>query len=194
MVFRLSFEHFWVVFLLSVYQIRYRKDKVQSKQTPVFVVVSGVKDLSNGCAIAAALHFYCPQTLPLEGKTQTLKENAPDFQKCISLLSASLCRCVFEGHHVHGRQYVQSPADQRVLWKSPEELLPPTGGGFTVCPTHFTGEICLAHFTGATCPAHFTGDICPAHFTGEICPAHFTGELCSAYFAGAISLPNLPVK
>lgn len=52
-------------------QIRYRKDKVQSKQTPVFVVVSGVKDLSNGCAIAAALHFYCPQILPLEGKTHT---------------------------------------------------------------------------------------------------------------------------
>ncbi|XP_043109669.1 calmodulin-regulated spectrin-associated protein 3 isoform X2 [Puntigrus tetrazona] len=46
--------------------IRYRKDKVQSKQTPVFVVVSGVKDLSNGCAIAAAIHFYCPQILPLE--------------------------------------------------------------------------------------------------------------------------------
>ncbi|XP_026108444.1 calmodulin-regulated spectrin-associated protein 3 [Carassius auratus] len=46
--------------------IRYRKDKVQSKQTPVFVVVSGVKDLSNGCGIAAAIHFYCPQILPLE--------------------------------------------------------------------------------------------------------------------------------
>ncbi|XP_055060004.2 calmodulin-regulated spectrin-associated protein 3 isoform X2 [Misgurnus anguillicaudatus] len=46
--------------------IRYRKDKVQSKETVVFCVVSGVKDLSNGCAIAAALHFYCPQILPLE--------------------------------------------------------------------------------------------------------------------------------
>ncbi|XP_005171117.1 calmodulin-regulated spectrin-associated protein 3 isoform X2 [Danio rerio] len=46
--------------------IRYRKDKVQSKQSPVFSVVSGVKDLSSGCAIAAALHFYCPQILPLE--------------------------------------------------------------------------------------------------------------------------------
>uniref|UniRef100_A0A9J7Z3E7 Calmodulin-regulated spectrin-associated protein 3 n=1 Tax=Cyprinus carpio carpio TaxID=630221 RepID=A0A9J7Z3E7_CYPCA len=46
--------------------IRYRKDKVQSKQTPVFVVVSGVKDLSNGCGIAATIHFYCPQILPLE--------------------------------------------------------------------------------------------------------------------------------
>lgn len=90
--FLLSFEHIWTVFLLSVClsQIRYRKDKVQSKQTPVFVVVSGVKDLSNGCAIAAALHFYCPQILPLEGKThtfiyqskrltETLKENYPHF-------------------------------------------------------------------------------------------------------------------
>ncbi|XP_051559684.1 calmodulin-regulated spectrin-associated protein 3-like isoform X1 [Myxocyprinus asiaticus] len=46
--------------------IRYRKDKVQSQRTPVFVLVSGVKDLSNGCAIAAAVHFYCPQILPLE--------------------------------------------------------------------------------------------------------------------------------
>lgn len=50
-------------------QIRYRKDKVPSKQTPTFSRVSGVKDLSNGSAIAATLHFYCPQLLPLEGKT-----------------------------------------------------------------------------------------------------------------------------
>ncbi|XP_060716734.1 calmodulin-regulated spectrin-associated protein 3 isoform X2 [Tachysurus vachellii] len=46
--------------------IRYRKDRVRSKQTPTFSVVSGVKDLSNGCAIAATIHFYCPHILPLE--------------------------------------------------------------------------------------------------------------------------------
>ncbi|XP_034392957.1 calmodulin-regulated spectrin-associated protein 3-like [Cyclopterus lumpus] len=46
--------------------IRYRKDKVQSKLTPTFPLVSGVKDLSNGSAIAAVLHFYCPTLLPLE--------------------------------------------------------------------------------------------------------------------------------
>ncbi|KAM9792136.1 calmodulin-regulated spectrin-associated protein 3-like [Neosynchiropus ocellatus] len=46
--------------------IRYRKDKVQSKLTPTFPLVSAVKDLSNGCAIAALLHFYCPGLLPLE--------------------------------------------------------------------------------------------------------------------------------
>ncbi|KAL1005060.1 hypothetical protein UPYG_G00053980 [Umbra pygmaea] len=46
--------------------IRYRKDKVQSKLTPTFPLVSGVKDLSNGCAIAAVMHYYCPDRLPLE--------------------------------------------------------------------------------------------------------------------------------
>lgn len=56
-------------------QIRYRKDKVQSKQTPTFSVVSGVKDLSNGCAIAATIHFYCPQILALEGKRSVTISN-----------------------------------------------------------------------------------------------------------------------
>lgn len=48
-------------------QIRYRKDKVQSKLTPTFPLVSAVKDLSNGCAIAAVVHYYCPALLALEG-------------------------------------------------------------------------------------------------------------------------------
>ncbi|XP_051940164.1 calmodulin-regulated spectrin-associated protein 3-like isoform X3 [Hippocampus zosterae] len=46
--------------------IRYRKDKVQSKLTPTFPLVTAVKDLSNGCAVAAVLHFYCPGVLALE--------------------------------------------------------------------------------------------------------------------------------
>ncbi|XP_024114971.1 calmodulin-regulated spectrin-associated protein 3 isoform X2 [Oryzias melastigma] len=46
--------------------IRYKKDKVQSKLTPTFPLVSAVKDLSNGCAIAAVLYYYCPSLLPLE--------------------------------------------------------------------------------------------------------------------------------
>ncbi|XP_068177878.1 calmodulin-regulated spectrin-associated protein 3 [Antennarius striatus] len=46
--------------------IRYRKDKVHSKLTPTFPLVHAVKDLSNGCAIAAVLHYYCPSLLPLE--------------------------------------------------------------------------------------------------------------------------------
>ncbi|XP_014060053.2 calmodulin-regulated spectrin-associated protein 3 isoform X1 [Salmo salar] len=46
--------------------IRYRKDKTLSKQKPTFPVVTEVKDLSNGCAIAAVVHYYCPSLLRLE--------------------------------------------------------------------------------------------------------------------------------
>ncbi|XP_036381037.1 calmodulin-regulated spectrin-associated protein 3-like isoform X2 [Megalops cyprinoides] len=46
--------------------IRYRKDKLLPKQTPTFPLVTGVKDLSNGCAVAAVIHFYCPGLLRLE--------------------------------------------------------------------------------------------------------------------------------
>lgn len=48
-------------------QIRYRKDRMQSKLKPYFPVVNEVKDLSNGCAIAAVIHHYCPGLLRLEG-------------------------------------------------------------------------------------------------------------------------------
>ncbi|CAG5897920.1 calmodulin-regulated spectrin-associated protein 3 isoform 2-T2 [Menidia menidia] len=46
--------------------LRYRKDKIQSKLKPIFPVVNEVKDLSNGCAVAAVIHYYCPGLLRLE--------------------------------------------------------------------------------------------------------------------------------
>lgn len=48
-------------------QLRYRKDKMLSKLKPCFPVVKEVRDLSNGCAIAAVIHYYCPGLLRLEG-------------------------------------------------------------------------------------------------------------------------------
>ncbi|XP_037393644.1 calmodulin-regulated spectrin-associated protein 3 isoform X2 [Pygocentrus nattereri] len=46
--------------------LRYRKDKMLSKLKPCFPVVKEVTDLSNGCAIAAVIHYYCPDLLHLE--------------------------------------------------------------------------------------------------------------------------------
>lgn len=46
--------------------LRYRKDRIQSKQKPIFPVVNEVKDLSSGCAVAAVIHYYCPGLLRLE--------------------------------------------------------------------------------------------------------------------------------
>ncbi|KAM6957642.1 calmodulin-regulated spectrin-associated protein 3 [Aplochiton taeniatus] len=46
--------------------LRYRKDKMASKQKPSFPLVKDIKDLSSGCAIAAVIHYYCPGLLRLE--------------------------------------------------------------------------------------------------------------------------------
>ncbi|KAL2101571.1 hypothetical protein ACEWY4_003332 [Coilia grayii] len=46
--------------------IRYRKDKMLSRQKPCFTPVSEVKDLCSGSAIAAVIHYYCPGLLRLE--------------------------------------------------------------------------------------------------------------------------------
>ncbi|XP_041443058.1 calmodulin-regulated spectrin-associated protein 3 isoform X2 [Xenopus laevis] len=46
--------------------IRYRKDKALSSQTPCFTAVSSLRDLSNGSALAATVHYYCPTQLRLQ--------------------------------------------------------------------------------------------------------------------------------
>ncbi|XP_069386130.1 calmodulin-regulated spectrin-associated protein 3-like isoform X2 [Paralichthys olivaceus] len=77
--------------------IRYRKDKVQSKLTPTFPLVSAVKDLSNGCAIAAVLHYYCPSLLPLEDvclkDTMSVADSLYNLQLIKELSESSLQSC-----------------------------------------------------------------------------------------------------
>ncbi|XP_037619448.1 calmodulin-regulated spectrin-associated protein 3-like isoform X2 [Sebastes umbrosus] len=77
--------------------IRYRKDKVQSKLTPTFPLVSAVKDLSNGCAIAAALHYYCPSLLPLEDvclkDTMSVADSLYNLQLITEFCESSLQSC-----------------------------------------------------------------------------------------------------
>ncbi|XP_073510017.1 calmodulin-regulated spectrin-associated protein 3 isoform X3 [Phyllobates terribilis] len=46
--------------------IRYRKDKALSRQTPCFTSVSSLRDLSNGSALAALVHYFCPAELRLQ--------------------------------------------------------------------------------------------------------------------------------
>ncbi|KAM4676983.1 calmodulin-regulated spectrin-associated protein 3 isoform 2-T2 [Discoglossus pictus] len=46
--------------------IRYRKDKALSRQTPCFTTISSLRDLSNGSALAAIIHYYCPAELRLQ--------------------------------------------------------------------------------------------------------------------------------
>ncbi|XP_077048382.1 calmodulin-regulated spectrin-associated protein 3-like isoform X3 [Agelaius phoeniceus] len=46
--------------------IRYRKDKGAPPAPPPFPPVRGLQDLASGGVLAAAIHFYCPQSLRLE--------------------------------------------------------------------------------------------------------------------------------
>ncbi|XP_044043529.1 calmodulin-regulated spectrin-associated protein 3-like isoform X2 [Siniperca chuatsi] len=77
--------------------IRYRKDKVQSKLTPTFPLVSAVKDLSNGCAIAAVLHYYCSSLLPLEDvclkDTMSVADSLYNLQLIKEFCESSLQSC-----------------------------------------------------------------------------------------------------
>ncbi|KAK2817359.1 hypothetical protein Q5P01_025550 [Channa striata] len=77
--------------------IRYRKDKVQSKLTPTFPLVSAVKDLSNGCAIAAVLHYYCADWLPLEDvclkDTMSVADSLYNLQLIKEFCDSSLQSC-----------------------------------------------------------------------------------------------------
>ncbi|KAK7929399.1 hypothetical protein WMY93_005794 [Mugilogobius chulae] len=77
--------------------IRYRKDKVQSKLTPTFPLVSGLKDLSNGCAVGATLHFYCPGLLPLEDvclkDTMSVADSVYNLQLIREFCETHLQRC-----------------------------------------------------------------------------------------------------
>nr|XP_046228843.1 calmodulin-regulated spectrin-associated protein 3-like [Scatophagus argus] len=77
--------------------IRYRKDKVQSKLTPTFPLVCAVKDLSNGCAIAAVLHYYCSSLLPLEDvclkDTMSVADSLYNLQLITEFCESSLQSC-----------------------------------------------------------------------------------------------------
>lgn len=50
-------------------QARYRKEQTSIQPVPwIPQVDSLLKDSTDGSALGALLHFYCPQLLPLEGK------------------------------------------------------------------------------------------------------------------------------
>lgn len=61
----LSSESFVNVYLL---QARYRKEQVLPKMVPWIPPVDNLlKDSTDGCALAALLHFYCPAIVSLGG-------------------------------------------------------------------------------------------------------------------------------
>ncbi|XP_072925123.1 calmodulin-regulated spectrin-associated protein 3 isoform X2 [Hemitrygon akajei] len=77
--------------------IRYRKDKVLSKQTPCFPSVTQLKDLANGCAVAALIHHYCPDVLRLQDiclkETMSVADSLYNLQLIVDFTQEYLGSC-----------------------------------------------------------------------------------------------------
>lgn len=53
---------------LPWFQARYRKESAQQRNAPSLPLVDNLlKDNTDGCALTALLHFYCPQAVRVEG-------------------------------------------------------------------------------------------------------------------------------
>lgn len=52
---------------LPWFQARYRREPAQKNVPSLPLVENLLKDNTDGCALAALLHFYCPQAVRLEG-------------------------------------------------------------------------------------------------------------------------------
>ncbi|XP_034045361.1 calmodulin-regulated spectrin-associated protein 3 isoform X2 [Thalassophryne amazonica] len=77
--------------------LRYRKDKIQSRQTLAFPSVNEVKDLSSGCAVAAVIYYYCPGLLRLEDicmkESMSVQDNLYNLQFIREFCDSCLKRC-----------------------------------------------------------------------------------------------------
>ncbi|XP_051904361.1 calmodulin-regulated spectrin-associated protein 3 isoform X1 [Hippocampus zosterae] len=94
--------------------LRYRKDKVQSKQKPIFPVVNEVRDLSNGCAIAAVLHYYCPGLLRLEDVCMKETMSATDSLYNLQFIREFCDSCLKSCCHLALEDLLYSPEAFRV--------------------------------------------------------------------------------
>ena len=132
-------------------QLRYRKDKTQSRQKPIFPIVNEVKDLSTGCAVVAVMHYYCPDLLRLEGMARrcfwTSKCSRIEYKLQFFLLlvpngpfvRSLLDRCLYEGCHVCSGQPVQPAFHPWVLRKLFKKLLFLGTGRYALRTTRASG-------------------------------------------------------
>lgn len=69
---------------LPWFQARYRREHAQHRSAPSLPLVENLlKDNTDGCALTALLHFYCPQAVKLEGG------NIPSFCNHTHLISVT---------------------------------------------------------------------------------------------------------
>ncbi|XP_068434459.1 calmodulin-regulated spectrin-associated protein 3 isoform X2 [Clinocottus analis] len=94
--------------------LRYRKDKMQSKQKPVFPVVIDVKDLSSGCAVAAVIHYYCPGLLRLEDVCMKESMSAADGLYNLQFINEFCDSCLKSCCHLALEDMLYTPQELRL--------------------------------------------------------------------------------
>ncbi|XP_024127797.1 calmodulin-regulated spectrin-associated protein 3 isoform X2 [Oryzias melastigma] len=94
--------------------LRYRKDKIQAKLKPTFPVVSEVKDLSSGCAVAAVIHYYCPGLLRLEDVCMKDSMSAADCLYNLQFICEFCDSCLKGCCHLALEDILYSPAQLQV--------------------------------------------------------------------------------
>lgn len=89
-----ALQQTWVYICVYVVQARYRKEQASTQPAPWIPPVDNLlKDSTDGSALGALLHFYCPQLLSLDGKEARGRQSASfgfyDSKKTRSLIVCS---------------------------------------------------------------------------------------------------------
>lgn len=54
-------------------QVRYRREHLSARQSPYFPLLEDLmRDGSDGAALLAVIHYYCPEQMKLDGEWRTL--------------------------------------------------------------------------------------------------------------------------
>ncbi|XP_028988634.1 calmodulin-regulated spectrin-associated protein 2 isoform X2 [Betta splendens] len=82
----------------STHKARYRREHVQQRNVPSLPLVENLlKDNTEGCALTALLHFYCPQAVRLEDvclkETMSLADSLYNLQLVQDFCSSNLNHC-----------------------------------------------------------------------------------------------------
>ncbi|XP_069380789.1 calmodulin-regulated spectrin-associated protein 3 isoform X3 [Paralichthys olivaceus] len=98
--------------------LRYRKDKILSKQNAIFPVVNEVKDLSSGCAVAAVIHYYCPGLLRLEDVCMKDSMSVADTLYNLQFIREFCDSCLKCCCHLALEDMMYTPQELQVNWLS----------------------------------------------------------------------------
>lgn len=127
--------------------MRYRREHLAGRTLQYFPLLDNlVKDVSDGIALLAVIHFYCPELIRLEGTVTVLPHPAvfPLWHHSIDIYDyccLALCRYLSERVSLHSWQCLQYPVNKGIFHWVPEQVLLSEARGPVVFTTSIKGEV-----------------------------------------------------